>query len=281
MTHSRDVAITLSKWLAEQDAAGLDWLDATAGQLAAGASARTFALAFAAAPRHVGRTLLPPHPPLHGVPLEGWSRDQAARIALLLSRPQDDTFAAGLDRLFAHADLAEHVCLYQALSLLPFPDRYAGRAAEGVRSNMLPVFGAIAIGNPYPADWFDDGAWNQMIVKAIFVGRPLSGIIGLERRANPALAAMLTDYARERRAARRTVVADLWRPAGGFACSERALNELRLTLADPDPSQRHAAGLALAASEQGQEVLRSERPSLLRDVMAGQLTWDNHAMLAA
>ncbi len=281
MTHSRDVAITLSNWLTEQDRAGLDWLEAAAGQLAGGAGDRAFALAFAAAPRHVGRMLLPPHPPLHSVPLEGWSRDQAARIVLLLARPWDEAFAAGLDCLFAQADLAEHVCLYQALSLLPFPERYAGRAAEGVRSNMLPVFSAIAIGNPYPADWFDDGAWNQMIVKAIFVGRPLSGVIGLERRANPALAAMLTDYARERRAAGRTVAADLWRPAGAFACSERALNELRLTLSDPDPSRQRAAGLALSASKEGQEVLRSERPSLLHDVMAGRLTWNNHAVSPA
>ena len=277
LTDHHDTRTTLRTWLAADADAGIAWLDAAVAELAAGAPDRRLAMAFADAPRQVGRTLLPPHAPLHAVPLDGWSRDQAARVLLLLARPHDDSFPAALARLFTHADLAEQVCLYQALSLFPSPQRHAARAAEGVRSNMLPVFGAIALNNPYPSDCFDEGAWNQMIVKTIFTGRPLARVIGLERRANPALADMLTDYARERRAAGRAVVPDLWRPTGPFASSDRALHQLQLTLADPDPAQQHAAALALHANQPGRSILRAERPALLHDIEAGRLDWDNHA----
>lgn len=257
-----DAAGALRSWLAAQADTGLAWLDETAAGLAAGAPDQAMFAAFAETPRRVGREELPARalrPELH---LTGWTRDQAARVLLLLARPRDEGFLPALDRLFAAADLAELVCLYQALPLLPFPERHAARAAEGVRSNMLPVFRAIAIANSYPAEWLDEGAWNQMVVKAVFVGCELHGILGLDRRANPALARMLVDYACERRAAGRTVAPDLWRPVGPFADGERALQELRHALDDPDEAQQRAAALALAASPHpGAKVLLDGRPA--------------------
>ncbi len=211
--------------------------------------------------------------------LSGWTRDQAARVLLLLARPRSGEFVPALDRLFAAADLAELVCLYQALPLLPFPEQHVARAAEGVRSNMLPVFRAIAVANPYPAAWFEEGAWNQMVVKAVFVGVPLHGITGLDHRANPALARMLVDYARERRAAGRAVTPDLWRPVGPFAEGERALNELRHALDSSDETQQHAAALALAASpDPGAKKLLSLRPELHAKIRDGQLSWEGFAV---
>lgn len=238
----------LRSWLAGQADTGLAWLDDAVKGLAAGAPDRGLLAAFAAAPRQVGRDDLPAralHSPLHTAV---WTRDQAARTMLLLARPHDAGFVPALDRLFGAADLAELVCLYQALPLLPFPERHTARAAEGVRSNMLPVFKAMAIGNPYPSGWLDDGAWNQMVVKAVFVGCPLHGIIGLDQRANPALARMLVDYARERRAAGRPVPPDLWRPVGPFIKEDSMMDELRHALDDPCETRRHDVALALAAS---------------------------------
>lgn len=148
---------------------------------------------------------------------------------------------AVLDRLFGAADLAELVCLYQALPLLPCPERLAARAAEGVRSNMLPVFKAVALGNAYPAGWLGEGAWNQMILKAVFTGCPLRDVLGLDQRANLALARMLMDYARERQAAGRSVPADLWRPIGPFADRMPALHEPRHAPDSPERAQQQAA----------------------------------------
>ena len=45
--------------------------------------------------------------------------------------------------------------------------------------------------------------------KALFIGVPIARIVGLRRRLNPDLSRMARDYASERRAAGRTVPADL------------------------------------------------------------------------
>ena len=70
---------------------------------------------------------------------------------------------------------------------------------------MKPVFEAIACHNPYPLDHFDEAAWNQMVVKAVFIGAFISDIVGLNQRANPELRQMLGALISEREAAGRSV----------------------------------------------------------------------------
>ena len=94
--------------------------------------------------------------------------------------------------------------------MLPDPEQFQLRAAEGIRTNMTSVFNAVALNNPYPAEYLNDLAWNQMVLKALFVGSPLDLIYGLQRRNNQQLTQMLIDYARERLAANRTVSSQLW-----------------------------------------------------------------------
>ncbi len=74
---------------------------------------------------------------------------------------------------------------------------------------MKPVFEAIACHNPYPFDYFDQAAWNQMVVKAVFVGASIKNIVGITERANPDLRQMLRDLISERHAAGRSVPADV------------------------------------------------------------------------
>jgi len=136
-----------------------------------------------------------------------WSRAQAARTLLLLALPAADAKAhlGVVDQLCEDADLGELVAIYQALPLLPFPEEYRARAAEGIRSNMNAVFEAVALRNPYPSEFLDEPAWNQLVLKCLFVGSPLYLVYGLDDRANPPLAKMLCDYAHERWAANRPV----------------------------------------------------------------------------
>lgn len=110
------------------------------------------------------------------------------------------------------------LCL--ALPLLPHPEQHRERAAEGVRSNMTAVLAAVALRNVYPAEQFDDPAWNQMVLKAAFEGLPFRTIYGLDERANPTLSRMLVDNAHERWAADRPVSPELWRPVGPFGEGE-------------------------------------------------------------
>ena len=177
-----------------------------------------------------------------------WSLDQAARAWLLAALPAGDAAAmrAVVDRLAACADLHELIALHLALPLLPRPEQWPARAAEGVRSNMKAVFEAVALDNPYPAEALDEVAWNQLALKAIFVASPLHRIVGYDRRANPRLARMLCDYAHERWAAKRAISPELWRGVGPHA-DDAMLADLARALDDADPRQRAGAALALRA----------------------------------
>jgi len=202
-----------------------------------------------------------------GVTVAQWTLDQASRAGLLAVLPDTDANAlvATIDQLAAAADLHELIALYQALSLLPHPERWAGRAAEGVRSNMRAVFAAVATHNPYPAVHLDDGAWNQMVLKCLFVGEPLHQVVGLDQRANPALTRMLCDYAHERWAAKRSIPPGLWRCVGA-AADDGAITDLQRVLHQGDEHERDAARLALASSRHPQAAdLLQGQPQPTRD----------------
>ena len=196
-----DLDATLAPHLAA-DAAG--WLRAQVEKVAAG-DRRALELGFGLAPRKVGRA------DLGDDRLPGGTADAAARARLLLAFPTGDEAAwlAAFDRLANAAEVRELVALYRALPLLPFPAALADRAADGLRTNVKAVFEAIAHDNPFPRDRFTDARWNQMVLKALFIGSPLAPVVGLRGRMNDELATMLRDYARERAAAGRDVPGDL------------------------------------------------------------------------
>jgi hypothetical protein len=191
----------------------LQWLDAEMDRLRAAGDERRVPVALGLAARKVGRsalgltagdaaaadTLRP------GWQLQWWRTDDAARVLLLLAthRGDDLAFAARLDRLCTTAEVTEHAAILKGFAVFPAPALLVGRAREGVRSAVQPVFEAVACRNPYPRDHFDAAAWNQMVVKCVFMGAPLAAISGLARRRNPELIQMLRDLAAERRAAGR------------------------------------------------------------------------------
>jgi hypothetical protein len=138
--------------------------------------------------------------------------DHAWRVALYLNacdrlsteRQSDLTF-----RMFQTGDSAERCAILRALAYTPDPAVMLGTAIEACRSNVANVFEAIACENAYPAAWFPEPAFNQMVMKAVFSGIALSRVTGLEGRLNPELERMAKDFAAERRAAGRPVPADL------------------------------------------------------------------------
>lgn len=215
---------------------------------------RVLAIAYAQVVRHAGRLPLGATPPPDlrpGWMPAAWTDDQAGRAWLLARLPADPTtVTAAIDDLAARADLAELVALYQALAIVPCAAALAGRVAEGVRSNIQAVYAAIALDHPLPAEVLDDGAWNQLILKGFFLGLPTHRIQGWDARANPDLARMLWQYARERRAASRPVPPGLWRGIAPSADEEQiaALHDLRRSA---DPREALAAALALAARGEG------------------------------
>jgi hypothetical protein len=207
-----------------------------------------------------------------------WSVDQAARIYLLLVSAADGTaFLRRLDQLCNTADVGELVAFYRGLPLYPDQPRYVMRAAEGVRTNMKAVFEAVAHRNPYPAEQFAEPAWNQMVLKTLFIGSSLNPVVGLDRRANPALARMLCDYAHERWAAGRPISHELWRCVGPYARGDM-LGDLERVLEKGTDPERAAAALALASSpDPAATGMLGAYPELSMAVRQNKVNWQTLA----
>jgi hypothetical protein len=118
---------------------------------------------------------------------------------------------------------------------------------------MRPVFEAIACDNPYPANHFDDTAWNQLVIKAVFVEAPVWRIWGLDSRLSEELSRMALDLVEEKRSAGRQIPPQLWLCLGEH-CGERGLAQLQTELSVAAPSGRRAAILALARAGAQQQL---------------------------
>jgi len=267
----------LQHWLdARLDAAASQWLQGAVASLAHEATDRDLFRCVSLVSRKLGKAPLAldaaalaiAEQARPGWDPSAWTIDQAARVLLLLiSAADSDHFVRRLDQLCATADVDELVAFYRGLPLYPDAPRHRLRAAEGLRTNMLVVFEAVAHGNPYPAEQLAQDAWNQMVLKALFVGSTLAPIVGLDQRANATLARMLGDYAHERWSAGRPVSPELWRCVGPFATGP-LLADLRRVLESGTPPQRAAAVLALrnAADPDARRLL--EHHAGLRDAVA-------------
>lgn len=234
-TKQNQIKALLFKWLNNRvTAEDWAWLECKIAEVA-DSKERTFFTSFSAVPRYLGKEKLnlsiaelqEAQELIAGwIPIE-WSCDDVGRTLLLLSFPHynSDYYIATLDKIVASADVGEAIAFYQSLPLLPYPEKFQLRAAEGIRTNMTAVFNAVALNNPYPAKYLDDLAWNQMVLKALFVDSSLNAIYGLNMRNNQQLSQMLIDYGRERLAANRTVSSQLWELAMPF--QSQAVRELR------------------------------------------------------
>jgi hypothetical protein len=145
-----------------------------------------------------------------------WSLADAARCALLLAAFEvlaSDEQVALATEIFRRGETHERVSLLRALALLPEPARFAPLAAEACRSHVLDVIAALGCENPFPARTLSELAFNQLVMKMIFVGLPLERMHGLPSRLNSELARMAKDFGDERRAAGRPVPEDVARIA--------------------------------------------------------------------
>lgn len=172
----------------------------------------------ARAARHLRRVHTELQPALHrslfrrGVHVpHAWSTVDCARVLLALialSRLPMHAHVAYVRQLFLKGDGDERRALLQGLVLLPEPIRFTDLAIEACRSSVRWVFDAIAADNTFPARWFPDAAFHQLVLKALSVGLPIERMVGLDERFTFNLGRMVTEYASERRAAGRAVSPD-------------------------------------------------------------------------
>jgi hypothetical protein len=261
-----------------------EWLSARLQELENNAGQQKLYTAFSAATRFAGKDKLhlteaelqEAHELLPGFNPQGWTMVQLARTILVLQYPSAnaDAYVQAIETLFGTADMGEQVALYGALALLPYPEQFVARASEGVRTNMGDVLESIMLNNPYPAAYLPEGAWNQMVLKAVFTGKPLYKIWGLDERSNPALATMLINYAHERWAAGRFVSPELWRPVSRHMTTEM-LADIKKVFLLQEEIYKKAASLACAHSNlpEAKELL-GKHPLYRDQIESGELTWN-------
>ena len=182
--------------------------------------------------------------------ITGWSIDRLARVWLLSVQSFVDAEKAHLaiENLFLSAEMNEAIALYSALPFLAEPETWVKRCAEGIRSNIGSVLEAIMENNPYPSQYLDEAAWNQLVLKAFFTEKDINKINGLDARANEQLALTLSDYARERYAASRKVNPQLWRLAGPFI-NDQIFEAIKIGLGNQDKEGHEAIMLAISTSD--------------------------------
>lgn len=266
---------------ANAEPASLSWLEEQAGKIKASTSPNSFFLAFSRASRYFKKEAIfwmdePKKALPEGVDPTAWDSLQVARIYLVLQLPfQNESWQAILQQLFETGDMYEQQALYAALPLFPNGETLLPRAIEGCRTNMSVVFDAIALRNPYPSRFFPEANWNQLVLKAIFMQRPLYLIQGLDQRRNAALAAMATDFAHERWAAGRTVMPEVWRLLVPFM-GPQYLEDLKKVVEASDPTEQKAG--ALAAYQSGYapaKELLAGYPSLQKACANATYSWED------
>ena len=176
---------------------------------------------FTAMPRFVGKKPVTVPPDMAfaleqirpGFVVQNWTVDRLARVWWLLQLPKDDQtdYVNTISELFRSGEINELVALYSALPVLAYPEAWRFQATEGIRNNMADVQSAIMLHNPYPQDYLDEAAWNQLVMKAFFTDKDVTQIMGLDQRKNARLSQTLADYAAERQAAGRSLPPDMER----------------------------------------------------------------------
>jgi hypothetical protein len=275
----------LQNWVLRQlDAPARSWFEGRLAKLETDPSPQFFDITFGLIPRKLGRddlALSDAELAAAGAARPGWdpsqwSVDVAARVLILahLSRVSTSTFADRFGELHRTADVSELLALFCGLPLFCAPESLVEFAALGLRTNIKAEFEAIAHRNPFPAEQFSENPWNNMVLKALFIGVMLEPIQGLDRRANPELARILRDYAHERRAAGRRVSPELWRCIGPFAVGDY-LDDLQQVVDQGNTTEKKAAALALtsAPGSAGRDRLLARLEAYGAAVASGELTW--------
>jgi hypothetical protein len=205
---------------------GRDWFRRAASRVDAASDATALLDAVAAASRSLGKAAVEPAEAdrtrlrMRGLEwaVAGRGLDEIGRLALLVlasRRLPADACVGMIERGYDDGDNRERQAILRALSLLPDPERFVAVGVEACRSHVQPIFEAMACENPYPAAYFPELNFNQMVLKALFIGVALDRLIGLDGRVTPELCRMAEDYASERRAASRSVPTDIRRLTAG------------------------------------------------------------------
>lgn len=199
--------------------------------------------------------------------IDNWTLDQLCRFSLLMYYPL--LRVQSITTLISVADTREQVTIYKSIPYLANASHFASIVVNGIRTNIVDVFDAIALNNPYPASNFSQDEWNQMVLKAIFMERPIYQIKYVDQRKNKKLAHILFDYARERWAASRRVTPELWRMMRGCLTEELFLEMRKQMVEGDEPSQQ---AMLKVIKESNLDV--AQKWLNTQSIKTGNISWD-------
>jgi hypothetical protein len=159
------------------------WLDSA---LAAAAGGDSTASPYTVAAKRLGRAVLTLDDDERralataapGIVFDRWTLADAGRALLLSTLARalpDGAFVEAATEWYELGDSGEQQSWLRALPLLPGAERFRALAIDACRTNIVPLFESIACDNPYPERYFPTAQFNQLVLKAMFVGLPLAG----------------------------------------------------------------------------------------------------------
>ena len=206
-----------------------------------------------------------------------WSIDTAIRVYLLLrySENNEENFIIKFKELYKFADGQESIALFCGLPLFVPSTELTNIVTNALRTNVRSEFESIAHYNPYPFEQFDCNAWNNLVLKSLFIGVMLNPILGLDNRLNIKLARILKDYANERWAAKRFVSPELWRCLGPVA-DHTFINDLKYVFINGLEIEKKAVALSLVQCRDKKIKDRLDQyfNKYSKDIKEGIINWD-------
>ncbi len=249
----------------------LDWLNNKASS-----DTKTITIAFVSAPRFISNTKIINTDSLSDFySFKEFTLLQLVRSYLLLSLDSSDkdNYIKTINTLFDTAENNEAVSLIKTLSFLDFPEYWILRATNAVRSNVGDIFDAIAFNNPYPKQYFDQLAWNQMVLKCIFNDKPIHNIDGLDERTNQELANSISNLAHERWSAGRNIPAYSWYLVSNYV-NENILEDIKNLFKSNDKNENIAAVLVCNNSDFETAKIELKKHNILHENIQNY-SWEN------
>jgi hypothetical protein len=142
-----------------------------------------------------------------------WQADEAGRLLLLAKRLAQSTpqeAAALIKEAFKYGDEYEQIAIIKGLEWIDDRGDMTDLAIATGRTNSINVFAAIALNNPYPARFYDDRAFHQLVLKTLFMDLHLACLLGLQQRLSARLSTLCIDLVNERLAAERNPPVSIW-----------------------------------------------------------------------
>ena len=210
-----------------------------------------------------------------------WTSAETARLILLMTTIECNPAQAEgiITAYYRMGDESERMALIRGLVFFAPAEFLTVIALDIGRTNNLEVLAALSLDNPYPACFFSEEQFNQMVLKALFLGLAIERIEGLAKRANPDLARMGENYVVEREEAGRSVPVDIWLAIGPCA-SETGRQQMIDYLGHEEVGHRYYCTLSLIQrlSQDSallpilRQRLDTEQETLILDLLQDALT---------